>query len=149
MTASVPELGGGAARARRAQQDAEAAAAEVQEAEAEPQGPLEVRAAFIIYITNEGECVLNLNSDLPIAAERVAHWDEIKGACLTIAGEIQGQQTAAVAAQQATQGTLGGLMQIQQQMQGKVEQLRAQAVLEAERSGNNGQPAGTPPAFRR
>ena len=73
----------------------------------------------------------------------------IKGACTTIAGEIQGQQTAAVAAQQATQGTLGGLMQIQQQMQGKVEQLRAQAVLEAERSGNNGQPAGTPPAFRR
>ena len=144
--AGIPELGDHAARARQAQQEA----AEAQSrADAEPKGPLEVRAAFVVYIGLDGEYVMHHDVNLPLVAERIPHWDEVKGACLSIANEIQGQQTAAIAAQQATQGTLGGLMQIQQGMAQKIESMRAAEVLEAEKAGRNGQPSGTPAAFRK
>jgi hypothetical protein len=142
----VPALNDSAARLREAQA---AAAEEQSKADAEPKGPLEVRAAFVVYIGLDGEYVMHHDVNLPLVAERVPHWDEVKGACLSIANEIQGQQTAVNAAQQAVQGTLGGLMQIQGQMAQRIEQMKAQEALEQEKQGGNGQPAGTPAAFRK
>ena len=80
--------------------------------EKDPNEPIPVRTAFLVYILEDGSVVSTPDINAPIVPERVPNLDEVKGAALSVVSDIEINQISTVTSQQ----TINLLMQVQKQM---------------------------------
>lgn len=102
----------------------------------EPEGPIEAVTAFLVYVTPEGACIMDVNIDLPLTVERPPTRHEVIGACENVKADIDRQ----MATEQVTMNVLGNLSRMQADPQYHIMLSQARAQAEAAAAAANGQP---------
>lgn len=95
----VPALGSSEAKARD----------NLRRSQEEPDEPVAVATAFLVYITDDGRCVMDSNLSAAIIPDRAPSKHEVIGACENVINDLRLQmQTEAI-----TMNVLGNLSRMQ------------------------------------